>query len=50
MWVSARGGNHPPPYTGFVHTDASLVVEFLNTVNVEEGTDLLEDPGEWHEM
>jgi predicted RNA-binding Zn ribbon-like protein len=32
-----------------VHTDASLVVEFLNTVNVEEGTDLLEDPGQWHE-
>lgn len=32
-----------------MHTDASLVVEFLNTVNVEEGTDLLEDPGEWHE-
>jgi hypothetical protein len=30
-----------------VHTDASLVVEFLNTVNVEEGTDLLEDPGQW---
>src|SRR4051794_4725316 len=49
MWVSAREGNHPPPYTGFVHTDASLVVEFLNTVNVEEGTDLLEDPGEWRE-
>ncbi|MFJ7210652.1 CGNR zinc finger domain-containing protein [Amycolatopsis sp. NPDC098790] len=32
-----------------MHTDASLVVEFLNTVNVEEGTDLLEDPGQWHE-
>jgi predicted RNA-binding Zn ribbon-like protein len=32
-----------------VHTDASLVVEFLNTVNVEEGTDLLEDPGQWRE-
>ena len=48
MWVIARGGNHPSPYTGFVHTDASLVVEFLNTVNVEEGTDLLEDPGLWN--
>jgi hypothetical protein len=32
-----------------VHTDASLVVEFLNTVNVEEGTDLLEDPERWRE-
>jgi hypothetical protein len=32
-----------------VHTDASFVVEFLNTVNVEEGTDLLEDPGQWRE-
>ncbi|ADJ42243.1 hypothetical protein AMES_0421 [Amycolatopsis mediterranei S699] len=32
-----------------MHTDASLVVEFLNTVNVEEGTDLLEDPGQWRE-
>jgi hypothetical protein len=49
MLVSARGGNHRPPYTVPVHTDASLVVEFLNTVNVEEGTDLLEDPGQWHE-
>jgi hypothetical protein len=49
MWVRARGGNHRPPYTGSVHTDASLVVEFLNTVNVEEGTDLLEDSGQWRE-
>jgi CGNR zinc finger protein/putative stress-induced transcription regulator len=49
MSVSAAKGNHPSPYTGFVHTDASLVVEFLNTVNVEEGTDLLEDPGQWRE-
>ena len=32
-----------------MHTDASLVVEFLNTVNVEEGTDLLEDPERWRE-
>ncbi|GAB3138027.1 CGNR zinc finger domain-containing protein [Amycolatopsis sp. NPDC004378] len=32
-----------------MHTDASLVVEFLNTVNVEEGTDLLEVPGQWRE-
>ncbi|WP_410562010.1 CGNR zinc finger domain-containing protein [Amycolatopsis sp. cmx-4-61] len=32
-----------------MHTDASLVVDFLNTVNVEERTDLLEDPGQWHE-
>ncbi|GHG18265.1 MULTISPECIES: CGNR zinc finger domain-containing protein [Amycolatopsis] len=32
-----------------MHTDASLVVEFLNTVNVEEGTDLLEDAGQWRE-
>ncbi|MET9002896.1 CGNR zinc finger domain-containing protein [Amycolatopsis sp. Hca4] len=32
-----------------MHTDASLVVEFLNTVNVEEGTDLLEDAGRWRE-
>lgn len=49
MWVSARGCNHLPPYTGSVHTDASLVVEFLNTVNVEEGADLLEHPGPWRE-
>ena len=44
MWVSDSGRNHPPPYTGSVHTDASLVVAFLNTVNVEAGTDLLDDP------
>ena len=49
MWVSARGGNRLPPYTRRVHTDATLVVEFLNTVNVEEGTDLLEDPRRWRE-
>jgi predicted RNA-binding Zn ribbon-like protein len=49
MWVRARGGNRPPPYTRSVHTDATLVVEFLNTVNVEEGTDLLEDPRRWRE-
>ena len=47
MRVKADRGNHPSPYTGSVHTDASFVVEFLNTVNVEEGTDLLEDPEQW---
>ncbi|WP_410577232.1 CGNR zinc finger domain-containing protein [Amycolatopsis sp. lyj-108] len=32
---------------GGVNTDASLVVEFLNTVNVERGTDLLDDLESW---
>ncbi|MFE0027325.1 CGNR zinc finger domain-containing protein [Amycolatopsis sp. NPDC059021] len=31
-----------------MHTDASLVVAFLNTVNVERGDDLLDDPERWH--
>jgi hypothetical protein len=29
-------------------TDADLVVEFLNTVNHEAHTDVLDDPGAWH--
>ncbi len=32
-----------------MHADASLVVDFLNTVNVEHGTDLLDQPERWHE-
>jgi predicted RNA-binding Zn ribbon-like protein len=31
-----------------VHTDASLVVAFLNTVDVERNEDLLDDPELWH--
>ena len=49
MGVSFRSRNHSSPYTGFVHADASLVVDFLNTVDVEEGTDLLEDRQKWQE-
>ena len=29
--------------------DARLVVDFLNTVNVEHGTDLLDEPERWRE-
>ncbi|HEY2059855.1 MAG TPA: CGNR zinc finger domain-containing protein [Amycolatopsis sp.] len=31
-----------------MHTDASLVVAFLNTVDVERNEDLLDDPELWH--
>ncbi|MEV6896922.1 CGNR zinc finger domain-containing protein [Amycolatopsis sp. NPDC051372] len=30
-----------------MHTDAILVVDFLNTVDIERGEDLLDDPGLW---
>ncbi|HKN53753.1 MAG TPA: CGNR zinc finger domain-containing protein [Amycolatopsis sp.] len=30
-----------------MHPDAHLVVDFLNTVNVEDGTDLLDHPERW---
>ncbi|GAA3552991.1 CGNR zinc finger domain-containing protein [Amycolatopsis ultiminotia] len=30
-----------------MHTDASLVVAFLNTVDIERGDDLLDDPDLW---
>ncbi|MGW4484006.1 CGNR zinc finger domain-containing protein [Amycolatopsis sp. NPDC004368] len=30
-----------------MHTDATLVVDFLNTVDIERGEDLLDDPGQW---
>jgi hypothetical protein len=45
--------NRYSPYTGCVSdrpvepTDALLVVDFLNTVDVEEKTDLLTDPALW---
>ncbi len=32
-----------------MHDDAALVVDFLNTVNVEQGTDLLDHPEHWHD-
>ncbi|MGH8917122.1 MAG: hypothetical protein ACRD0H_02070, partial [Actinomycetes bacterium] len=31
-----------------MHTDASLVVAFLNTVDIERNEDLLDDPELWH--
>ena len=49
MKVSPPGRNHYSPYTGFVHADAALVVDFLNTVNVEQRSDLLDQPGSWLE-
>ncbi|HWD01894.1 MAG TPA: CGNR zinc finger domain-containing protein [Amycolatopsis sp.] len=30
-----------------MHTDATLVVDFLNTIDIERGEDLLDDPGLW---
>ncbi|WP_326567894.1 CGNR zinc finger domain-containing protein [Amycolatopsis rhabdoformis] len=30
-----------------MHTDATLVVDFLNTVDIERGEDLLDDPEQW---
>lgn len=47
MKVSQPGRNRFRPYTEQVHTDASLVVAFLNTVDLERGDDLLDDPGLW---
>lgn len=47
MGVISRRSNHPRSYTGCVHTDATLVVDFLNTVDIERGEDLLDDPGLW---
>jgi predicted RNA-binding Zn ribbon-like protein len=48
MEVSGAVRNRHSPYTGCVHTDASLVVAFLNTVDVERNEDLLDDPELWH--
>jgi predicted RNA-binding Zn ribbon-like protein len=48
MEVSEAVRNRHSPYTGCVHTDASLVVAFLNTVDVERNEDLLDDPELWH--
>ena len=47
MWVIANGRNRYSDYTGYVPDDPSLVVDFLNTLNVEEGTDVLADPVAW---
>ncbi|WP_425440510.1 CGNR zinc finger domain-containing protein [Prauserella shujinwangii] len=42
-----EGSNHHGIYTGDVPPDASLVLDFLNTVDVEEGTDLLDSATAW---
>ena len=42
--------NRQSAYSGVVTTadaDVALVLDFLNTVDVEDGTDLLEDPAGW---
>ena len=42
--------NRQSAYSGVVTTadaDVDLVLDFLNTVDVEDGTDLLEDPAGW---
>ncbi|OAP20062.1 CGNR zinc finger [Amycolatopsis sp. M39] len=49
MSVREPGRNRYRPYTGQVHTDASLVVAFLNTVDIERGDDLLDDPELWRQ-
>ncbi|MCP2237793.1 CGNR zinc finger domain-containing protein [Prauserella halophila] len=40
--------NHCSRYTGDVDADVSLVLDFLNTVDVESDTDVLHSTAEWH--
>lgn len=48
MPVTRTGRNHCNEYTGDVNADASLVLDFLNTVDVESDTDVLRSVTEWH--
>lgn len=51
MGVTVDQHNRCPAYTGDVAppVDVALVLDFLNTVDVEEGTDVLGAPGSWNE-
>jgi predicted RNA-binding Zn ribbon-like protein len=46
MGVIRSGRNHHSAYSGYVD-DPQLVVDFLNTLDVENGTDLLTQPAGW---
>ena len=49
MQVTRYVRNHRPTYTGEVSSpDVSLVVAFLNTLDVEEDTDVLAHAAGWH--
>jgi predicted RNA-binding Zn ribbon-like protein len=53
MGVTTKGRNHHSAYTGEVsvqqerEADIALVLDFLNTVNIEEGADVLRATGTW---
>jgi hypothetical protein len=51
MAVRIFGHNRYPAYTGDVPppADIALVLDFLNTVDVEKGTDVLGEPDSWTE-
>lgn len=49
MQVIASRRNRQAIYTGDVETDVELVLGFLNTVDVENGTDVLRSAGQWRE-
>jgi len=48
MPVTRAGYNHRFSYTGDVDADVTLVLDFLNTVNIDEGTDVLRSTADWH--
>lgn len=48
MGVSSTWHNHRCSYTGDVTKDVPLVIDFLNTVDVETDTDVLRSAVEWH--
>ena len=58
MAVTTSGRNHPSRYSGYMTSSglvlletcgdpADLVVAFLNTLDVDEGTDVLASTQEW---
>ena len=48
MPVTTTGRNHCSEYTGDVDADVRLVLDFLNTVDVEKDVDVLRSVTEWH--
>lgn len=48
MPVTPAGCNHCPGYTGDVNADVSLVLDFLNTLDAEDDTDVLRSVADWH--
>ncbi|GAA1205957.1 CGNR zinc finger domain-containing protein [Prauserella alba] len=48
MPVTTSGRNHCLQYTGDVNADVKLVLDFLNTLDVEDDTDVLRSAAEWH--